>query len=69
MKTLILLLTLAGCGGVESEKQMREVYWSSAYGAVYVVGVDGCEYVLYRYNGAAITHKANCKNKEHQPLK
>ena len=68
MKTLILLLTLAGCGGVESEapKQMREVYWSSAYGAVYVVDVDGCEYVLYRYNGAAITHKANCKNREHE---
>lgn len=77
MKTLsaiALVLVLVGCAKIEDdpkidEKVMRVVYFDPARGGVYVIEVDGCEYVLYRNQGAGITHKANCKNPEHRSLR
>ena len=66
MKTLILLLTLlvAGCG--EDDGRRNKV-------AQIVIEFDGCEYievqsrVAYGYTVYSLTHKGNCKNKEHRP--
>jgi hypothetical protein len=70
MKKLILLLVLAltACDTPFQNapaKQESEVVIGGEYrGNIYVVEVDGCEYILWSsyQMGGGIVHKQNCKN-------
>lgn len=65
MKTLILLLTLlvVGC----ESQQRGNVTEAGLIGEIWTVEHEGCEYVVYKSGYAGgITHKGNCKNKEHE---
>lgn len=68
MKTLILLLALlvVGCGPTpEGKREEKDGYT--------ILVIDGCEYIevesgvrLASNYSYSLTHKGNCKNKEHE---
>lgn len=74
--TILLALTLFMCSCGPSAEQVSlqgknggttstRVMESDLSGSITVKVIDGCEYIVLRAaHGAAITHKANCKNSQ-----
>jgi hypothetical protein len=70
----LLVAFLVGCQGGTSGDSTKKAnnYYSDMRSnkkfsnKIVVTEIDGCEYVVYRgYEKGGITHKANCKNPNH----
>jgi len=71
---LLAALVLSGCGDAKPSLQSNNVEYGGYKGEVYVITVNGCQYVASHYHplgsygsSGGICHAGNCSNPIHYP--